>query len=174
MNKKVIPIVNKKVNLKQKIKIMGLFNFVKDAGAKIFGKKEETSAPVEQKKQIRAQALLDYVKALGLTYQTIKITVNDDDVKVEGKVAEQADAEKIILAIGNVEGVDQVENLMEVITPTPQAKYHTVVKGDTLSKISKTVYGDAMKYNIIFEANKPMLSDPNKIYPGQVLRIPNL
>jgi len=153
---------------------MGLFSFVKDAGTKIFGKKEEITAPAEEKKQLRAHALLDYVKSLGLQYQTIKVTVTDDDVKVEGKVAEQADAEKIILAIGNVEGVDKVENLMEVVTPAPQAKYHTVVKGDTLSKISKTFYGDAMKYPVIFEANKPMLSNPDKIYPGQVLRIPNL
>jgi len=153
---------------------MGLFSFVKNAGTKIFGKKEETAAPVEQKKQIRAQALIDYIKALGLTYQTIKVTVNDDDVKVEGKVTHQAEAEKIILAIGNVEGVDQVHNLMEVVTPAPQAKYYTVVKGDSLSKIAKAFYGDAMKYPVIFEANKPMLSDPNKIYPGQVLRIPNL
>ena len=50
--------------------------------------------------------------------------------------------------------------------------FHKVESGDTLSAISKKVYGDANKYNIIFEANKPMLSDPNKIYPGQMLRIP--
>ncbi len=54
----------------------------------------------------------------------------------------------------------------------PEAKYYTVVKGDTLSKIAKASYGDAMKYPVIFEANKPMLKDPDKIYPGQVLRIP--
>ena len=44
--------------------------------------------------------------------------------------------------------------------------------GDTLSKIAKEMYGDANKYPVIFEANKPMLKDPDKIYPGQVLRIP--
>jgi len=61
-----------------------------------------------------------------------------------------------------------------VVTPEPEAQYHTVVKGDTLSKIAKTFYGDAMKYPVIFEANKPMLTHPDKIYPGQVLRIPAL
>jgi nucleoid-associated protein YgaU len=44
--------------------------------------------------------------------------------------------------------------------------------GDTLSKIAKEAYGDANAYMKIFEANKPMLSNPDKIYPGQKLRIP--
>jgi len=152
---------------------MGLFSFIKEKGAKIFGKKEQ-EAPVEEKKTLQAQALLDYVKQLGLPYNKLKLSVTDDDVKVEGEVAEQADAEKIVLTIGNVEGVDQVDNLMTVATPAPQAQFYTVISGDTLSKISKEFYGDANKYNTIFEANKPMLSHPDKIYPGQVLRIPNL
>lgn len=152
---------------------MGLFSFIKEKGAKIFGKKEQ-EAPVEEKKSLQAQALLDYVKQLGLPYNKLKLSVTDDDVKVEGEVAEQADAEKIVLAIGNVEGVDQVDNLMTVASPAPQAQFYTVVSGDTLSKISKQFYADANKYNTIFEANKPMLSHPDKIYPGQVLRIPTL
>lgn len=152
---------------------MGLFSFIKDKGAKIFGNKE-AEAPAEQKKEVQAQALLDYVKQLGLPYNRLKLSVTDDDVKVEGEVAAQEDAEKIVLAIGNVEGVDQVDNLMTVATPSAQAKFYTVVSGDTLSKISKQFYGDANKYNTIFEANKPMLNHPDKIYPGQVLRLPNL
>ncbi|SEI03607.1 hypothetical protein SAMN02927937_02885 [Paenimyroides aquimaris] len=79
---------------------MGLFSFIKEKGAKIFGKKEE-DAPIEEKKELQAQALLDYVKSLGLTYNRLKLSVTDDDVKVEGEVATQADAEKILLAIGN-------------------------------------------------------------------------
>lgn len=152
---------------------MGLFSFIKGKGTKIFGKKEQ-EAQVEEKKTLQAQALLDYVKKLGLSYSSIKISVTDDDVKIEGEVAAQEDAEKIVLAIGNVEGVDQVDNLMTVATPAPQAQFYTVVSGDTLSRISKQFYGDANKYNTIFEANKPMLTHPDKIYPGQVLRIPNL
>lgn len=151
---------------------MGLFSFIKEKGAKIFGKKEQ-EAPAAEKQTLQAQALLDYVKTLGLPYNRLKLSVTDDDVKVEGEVAAQADAEKIILAIGNVEGVDQVDNLMTVVTPEPQAKFYTVQSGDTLSKVSKDFYGDANKYNVIFEANKPMLTHPDKIYPGQVLRIPN-
>lgn len=152
---------------------MGLFSFIKEKGAKIFGKKEE-EAQVEEKKTLKAQALLDYVKQLGLPYNSIKISVTDDDVKIEGEVASQQDAEKILLAIGNVEGVDQVDNLMAVAEPAPQAQFYTVVSGDTLSKISKQYYGDANKYHTIFDANRPMLDHPDKIYPGQVLRIPEM
>lgn len=152
---------------------MGLFSFVKNAGAKLFGKKEE-EAPVEEKTILKASALLEHVKALGLQYQTIKISLKGDVVTVEGDVAQQEDAEKIVLAIGNVDGVDTVDNQMTVVEPKPEAQFHTVEKGEWLSKIAAKYYGDANKYNVIFEANKPMLEHPDKIYPGQVLRIPNL
>ncbi|WP_445710168.1 peptidoglycan-binding protein LysM [Flavobacterium sp.] len=152
---------------------MGLFSFVKNAGAKLFGKKEE-EAPVEEKAVLKAGALLAHVKSLGLEYQSIKIRLTGDDVIVEGDVAQQADAEKIVLAIGNVDGVDTVDNQMTVVEPKPEARFHTVEKGEWLSKIAKKYYDDANKYNVIFEANKPMLEHPDKIYPGQVLRIPNL
>lgn len=150
---------------------MGLFSFIKDKGTKIFGK--EAQAPQEQQPELKATALLDHVKALGLPYNRLKISVTSDDVVVEGEVAQQEDAERIILALGNVEGVDQVSNQMTVVTPAPQAQFYTVASGDNLSKIAKQFYGDANKYPQIFEANKPMLSHPDKIYPGQVLRIPN-
>ena len=154
---------------------MGLFSFVKNAGAKLFGKKEE-EAPVEEKAVLKASALLEHVKALGLKYKNIKISLRGDDVVVEGDVEQQEDAERIILAIGNVEGVDTVDNQMKVIAPEPkpEAQFHTVEKGEWLSKIAKKYYGDANKYNIIFEANQPMLDHPDKIYPGQVLLIPKI
>jgi len=152
---------------------MGLFSFIKGVGKKIFGSKEE-AAPAEEKAVLKASALLNYVKALGLPYQTIKIILRGDDVILQGDVENQADSEKIVLAVGNVEGVDTVDNQMTVKAAAPESKYHTVVSGDTLSKIAKVQYGDAMKYPVIFEANKPMLKDPDEIYPGQVLRIPNL
>jgi nucleoid-associated protein YgaU len=71
-----------------------------------------------------------------------------------------------------VAGVAEVENRMSVARPEPEAQFHTVVRGDTLSAIAKKFYGNANQYMVIFEANKPMLSHPDKIYPGQVLRIP--
>jgi nucleoid-associated protein YgaU len=152
---------------------MGLLDFFTGSGEKVF-KKEATPAPAATAEPLRASALLAHVKALGLRYNNLTVKTSGDTVTIEGEVAKQEDAEKIALAVGNVEGVKVVDDRLKVATPAPPATYHTVVKGDTLSKIAKTVYGDMMKYNIIFEANKPMLTDPDKIYPGQVLRIPAL
>ena len=74
----------------------------------------------------------------------------------------------MILAVGNVAGVAAVEDSV----PGSDPVFHTVKKGDTLSAIAKKTLGNANRYNEIFEANKPMLKHPDKIYPGQVLRIP--
>jgi len=91
---------------------------------------------------------------------------------VSGRALNQATREKIILVVGNSEGIAQVDDKMDVENTEPEAVFHTVERGDTLSKISKEHYGDPNQYPLIFEANKPMLQDPDKIYPGQVLRIP--
>ncbi len=154
---------------------MGLLSFIKGAGEKIFGHKEIEAAPVEEQAHLKASALLAHVQSLNLPFNSLKIVLkSDNSVDISGEVDQQADAEKIALTVGNVEGVDTVDNNMTVATPAPDSRYHTVVAGDWLSKIAKTYYDDATKYDVIFEANKPMLSDPDKIYPGQVLRIPNL
>ena len=93
-------------------------------------------------------------------------------VTVSGVAADQATKEKIVLCCGNVHGVAQVNDLLTVAQPADESQWHTVVKGDTLSAIAKKFYGNANAYPKIFEANKPMLSHPDKIYPGQLLRIP--
>lgn len=153
---------------------MGLITFIKEAGKKIFSKKEE-EAPADEKATLKASALLAHVQSLGLPFKTLKISLKTDHtVEISGEVEQQTDAEKIALTVGNVEGVESVDNNMTVVVPAPDSRYHTVVSGDWLSKIAKTYYGDATKYDVIFEANKPMLQDPDEIYPGQVLRIPNL
>lgn len=149
---------------------MGLINFIKEAGGKLFGQDEKEAANHE----LNANVLSKHVNALGFDVESLSISVDDDKVSVYGKVQNQEDAEKVALALGNVKGVSKVDNHLKVEKPAPEAKYHTVQKGDSLSKISKEVYGDPMKYKTIFEANKPMLKDPDLIYPGQVLRIPPL
>ncbi|MDF1867516.1 MAG: peptidoglycan-binding protein LysM, partial [Saprospiraceae bacterium] len=87
-----------------------------------------------------------------------------------GEVTSQSEREKVILAVGNVSGIATVED--NIVIVSPPAQFHEVKSGDSLSKIAKQYYGNAMKYPVIFEANKPMLTDPDKIYPGQMLRIP--
>jgi nucleoid-associated protein YgaU len=71
-----------------------------------------------------------------------------------------------------VHGVAQVSDLMTVTEPADESRYHSVERGDTLSAIAKKFYGNANAYMKIFEANRPMLGHPDKIYPGQLLRIP--
>ncbi|GAB2776349.1 peptidoglycan-binding protein LysM [Rhabdobacter roseus] len=155
---------------------MGLFSFLKGAGEKILTKDQPAATPEKaaEAEPLRASVLLNHVKKLGLPYHNLTVKTSGDTVVLEGEVEKQEDSEKITLAVGNVDGVAVVDNRMKVRETKPEARYHTVEKGDTLSKIAKEYYGDMMKYPTIFEANKPMLSDPDKIYPGQVLRIPNL
>ena len=100
----------------------------------------------------------------------VELKIYGDKVVVGGKAVDAETKEKIILAVGNVEGVGAVETTDDA--DTAEAVFHTVVKGDTLSAIAKKTLGNANLYNQIFEANKPMLTHPDKIYPGQVLRIP--
>ncbi|MDH3650268.1 MAG: peptidoglycan-binding protein LysM [Saprospiraceae bacterium] len=157
---------------------MGLFSFLKKAGSDIFKSKEEKAAEAaaEAAAVNRQQlvALRGVVDGLGLPISDLDLELDDDKVTVYGQTESQADKEKIVLALGNVAGIATVDDRISVVTPAPQAQFYEVKSGDSLSKIAKAHYGDPMKYPVIFEANKPMLKDPNLIYPGQVLRIPAL
>ncbi|MGH9389099.1 MAG: peptidoglycan-binding protein LysM [Vicinamibacteria bacterium] len=145
-------------------------DFVLGAGDKLFGPKESD--------QERSAKLENQVRRMGLPVEMLKIDVKGEQATVNGKVKAQAVREKVVLAVGNTTGISKVDDRLELVVEKaaapkePEAKYYTVVKGDSLSKIAKTQYGDAKKYPAIFDANKPMLKDPDKIYPGQVLRIP--
>jgi len=144
---------------------MGLFNFVKNAGKSLFGGKADAAEPT-------VDALQSELKELGLDASGVELKIDGDKVVVGGKAVDAETKEKIILAVGNVEGVGAVETTDDA--DTAEAVFHTVVKGDTLSAIAKKTLGNANLYNQIFEANKPMLTHPDKIYPGQVLRIPGV
>ncbi len=159
---------------------MGIYSFLKD---KILGH----GGPDPEK--IKAQ-----ITALGLQVQNLGITVADGVATVTGLAVNRAEASKIVMAVGNNDGINSVDNQMRVplasIQPaTTEAPapaegddhadedavvFYPVEKGDTLSAIAKRLYGDANLYPRIFEANKPMLTSPDKIYPGQVLRVPPL
>ena len=159
---------------------MGLFDFVKGIGKKNTAPAEPQvvertpDAPVEPSAQEVANQLLGLVKSLGLGVEGLSVSYNSttDLATIRGQVKSQADREKIVLAVGNVDHVAQVDDQMTVAEAAPESQFYTVQSGDSLSKISKHFYGDANQYNKIFEANKPMLKDVNEIFPGQVLRIP--
>ena len=153
---------------------MGLISFIKNAGEKIFGKSEE------KREQEKAELIMAHIKKFGFNTSNIQVAVDGDKVTLTGKIDTLDNKNKIIVTAGNIEGIASVDDRIVVTQPAPVAppepakQFYTVKKGDYLSKIAKEVYGNANKYNIIFEANKPMLKDPNLIYPGQVLVIPPL
>lgn len=178
---------------------MGIFDFVAGAGAKLFG----ATKPEEAKEVYKPLAA--HVEENGISAKGLSFRFENGALIAEGNVPTQEIREKVILIVGNVEGVSRVDDRLTVGTPAPVAaaaaapaatpaaggsstlakasaaeptgwssKTYTVKKGDTLSAISKEMYGNANKYQLIFEANQPMLKHPDKIYPGQVLRIPPL
>jgi nucleoid-associated protein YgaU len=151
---------------------MGMFDFAKNAGAAV------TAAQEAQMTEMFKAKLAEY----GLHIKDLHVGFHEGVVTIKGEAPNRAVKEKIVLAVGNVAGVQKVDDQMTLPAPAPHAEvkhepesqFYTVVKGDTLSKIAKHFYGDAMKYPQIFEANKPMLKSADLIYPGQVLRIPAL
>jgi nucleoid-associated protein YgaU len=152
---------------------MGLFSFLKKAGSGILkNDAEANAAKAEAAKAKRIELLKSIVESTGLEIDNLDIEVDDDQVTVYGQVDSQSDKEKVVLVLGNVEGIASVDDRISVVNPEPEAVFYEVQSGDSLSKIAKAHYGDAMKYMLIFEANQPLLKDPNLIYPGQVLRIP--
>jgi len=171
---------------------MGLLSFVKDAGQKLFNLGQNnaqaaapaaaapspaappTQAEVAALNDTAAKAILNYIKTQNLPVENLQVKFDGatSTATVSGQAQDQATKEKVVLCCGNIHSVEHVDDQLTVATPAQEAKYYTVVSGDTLSKISKQMYGDANKYNVIFEANKPMLTSPDKIYPGQMLRIP--
>lgn len=168
---------------------MSLINFIKDAGEKLFGTgKSEAATPaastaspaksqsMAELNQAAGQAIADHIRGMGLQVQDLQVDFDGatGTVNVSGTAADQATREKVVLTCGNVASVSAVNDQMAVATAhqTPGSKWYTVVKGDNLSKISAMFYGTPGEHQKIFEANQPMLQHPDKIYPGQVLRIP--
>ena len=164
---------------------MGMFSFIKNAGEKLFGigeakateavaKADPTPVNVDAANKAAAKAISDYVAKMNLSAQDLAIGFDGASatVIVQGTAATQEDKEKILLCCGNVAGVENVQDQLGVVEASVEPVFYTVVSGDTLSKIAKEQYGNANAYMKIFEANKPMLSHPDKIYPGQSLRIP--
>lgn len=147
---------------------MGLFDiFKRDKGKEVF--KENADA------NERAEAIRSEIKRLGLPGD-ITVEVEGSRVKVGGNVPDEATRQKLNMIVGNVRHIDSVDDsgLAGAGQASGRAAPNTyeVQSGDTLSSIAKRQYGDAGAYNRIFEANRPMLQDPDEIYPGQMLIIP--
>ena len=166
---------------------MGVMSFIKEAGEKLFGKGEAKEAHdavaasptpenVAALSKAAGDAIAAYINTQGLAVDALDVSFDapSGQVTVAGVVADQVTKEKVILCCGNVAKVELVNDMLVVNEPEPESQWHVVVSGDNLSKIAKHFYDNPNKYPVIFEANQPMLSHPDKIYPGQMLRIPPL
>lgn len=165
---------------------MGLFSFLKNAGAKLLGKSAadndaakaaeaaNTAEAVAAAKASKIALLTSVVSGSGIAVDGLSLDLDGDQVTVYGQAGTVADKEKVVLMLGNIDGIATVDDRMSVAIEEVESDFYEVKSGDSLSKIAKAFYGDAMKYPTIFEANKPMLTDVDLIYPGQMLRIPKL
>lgn len=165
---------------------MGLISFFKEAGEKLLHagsarqnaeaqQPEPSPVNIREKEQALERAILDYMAVQNLPIENLTVAYDSASatVTVSGSAPDQMTREKIVLCCGNVQGVAKVNDQINVVAgAADESKWYEVKRGDTLSKIAKDFYGDANRYSAIFEANKPMLTDPDKIYPGQMLRIP--
>lgn len=141
---------------------MGLFDFVKDIGRKLFNRDEEAAEKIKK-----------HIEESNPGIEEMQVTFNQGVVSITGKATSAEAMEKAVLMAGNVQGVSEVK-IDKLQAPPVQAKveYYIIKKGDTLSAIAKQFYGKANDYPKIFEANREVIKDPNLIFPGQKIRIP--
>lgn len=141
---------------------MGLFDFVKNIGTKLFDRDADAA------EKIKAHIEEDNPGVDGLD-----VVFEDGVVSLSGTAKSAESLEKAVLMAGNVKGVANIK--ADGLTAPPaqeKVEFYTIVSGDTLSGIAKKYYGKASAYPRIFEANREVIKDPDKIYIGQKIRIP--
>ncbi|MGH1537114.1 MAG: peptidoglycan-binding protein LysM [Gammaproteobacteria bacterium] len=141
---------------------MGLFDFAKEFGKKLFGKDDDPADKIRQ-----------HIEESNPGVDPFSVSYNEGVVSLSGQANSQDAYEKVILMAGNVKGVTEVSaEGLSAPEPKVNVEYYVIESGDTLSKIAKQYYGNAMDYPKIFEANREVIKDPDLIYPGQKIRIP--
>lgn len=144
---------------------MGLFNFVREIGKKIFG--SEAEAP---------QALENLLNADNPGVDNIKVNVQDGVATLTGEASSAAALEKAVLMVGNTLGIQEVKADGVVIKDGSQVaqdeEFYVIQKGDTLWKIAEQTYGNGAKYTKIVEVNQEVIKNADLIFPGQKIRIP--
>jgi nucleoid-associated protein YgaU len=141
---------------------MGLFDFVKEIGHKLFNRDEDAAEKIKK-----------HIEEANPGISGLNVEFKNGVVSISGQAASAEAMEKAVLMAGNVQGVSEVK-IDKLQAPPVQAKveYYIIKKGDTLSAIAKQFYGKANDYPKIFDANREVIKDPNLIFPGQKIRIP--
>lgn len=164
---------------------MALYSFIEDAGKKIsemgeLGAPKAAETAEKPKLSMRktntaaSEKLKEIIYNYDLEVQDLSILIESNTANISGKATDQATREKIILAVGNIQGISQVNESLTCGDEEPEAKFHTVTTSDSLESIAEKLYGDSKKAKLILEANHPLVTEENKIYVGQVLRITEL
>lgn len=157
---------------------MGLFSFLKNMGSKNLENKAAANDAANaankaaEARSFRISSLKDILGSTGIPVNNLDVDLDGDTVVVYGQTTSVEDKDRLLMVLGNMDGVNSVDDRISVVVPEVKEEIYEVVSGDSLSKIAKKFYGDPMKYKDIFEANRDILEDPNKIFPGQNLRIP--
>ena len=151
---------------------MGLLDFVKDIGHSLFSSDDNKAA----------EKIKDHILADNPGIDPLDVKYQDGFVTLGGSSGSWQAVEKAILMAGNVKGVGRVISEIQVseaagdapgeLGGTGAGQYYEINSGDTLSAIAKQFLGDANAYPKIFEANREVIKDPNKIFVGQKIRIP--
>ena len=141
---------------------MGLFDFVKEIGHKLFNRDAEA-----------AEKIKHHIEAMNPGITGLEVNFSNGVVSLSGQAASAEAMEKAVLLAGNVQGVSDVKiDGLQTPPVTEKVEYYIIKKGDTLSAIAKQFYGKANDYPKIFEANREVIKDANLIFPGQKIRIP--
>jgi len=141
---------------------MGLFDFVKEIGNKIFGSEEEAPEKIKE-----------HIESVNPGVSNLQVSVQNGVATLSGEAESAAAMQKAVLMAGNIQGVGEVRaDNLTAPQSVEEVEYYIIQKGDTLSAIAKKQYGNANDYPKIFEANREVIKDPNLIFPGQKIRIP--
>jgi LysM repeat protein len=141
---------------------MGLFDFVKEIGNKLFSRDEDAAEKIKK-----------HIQESNPGINGLDVSFDNGVVSLSGEAATPEAMEKAVLMAGNVLGVSEVKvDGLQAPPVQQQVEYYVIKKGDTLSAIAKQFLGNANDYPKIFEANREVIRDPNLIFPGQKIRIP--
>ncbi|MGB0847218.1 MAG: peptidoglycan-binding protein LysM [Thiolinea sp.] len=145
---------------------MGLFDFASNIGKKLFGGDDDP-----------AEKIQEHIEEANPGVDNLQVEVSDGVATIKGDAQSPEALEKAILMAGNAMGIEEVQ-AADATVGGEQAQlagddeFYIIEKGDSLWKIADKAYGNGAKYTAIFDANREVIEDPDKIFPGQKIRIP--